>query len=305
MCIYLLCLYQLHWKRQQQQQHLQVLSVSTLYFCTNKENILLTNDQGTLTFFIHVHYRSVLIEYFVFLRVFRFSLRKRIYVRLLVATGWNVFPVWCKQVNNVYFCSASFTLIISKCPIKCVFIYVVSISCIGQENNNVLDVYGYFLFKHHDLYYQETCLIDKRYRNTHIVYTPSIIGTVIFFCVVFDLIKDVICPFSLTLHFDNFQCLSFCIGTTNKTQERKTERDRDKKDINTIIRYRHYIKILVILAGTVLSLTLLLLIAREIFKLLQMSETSGDYQASMDAYVVNYTSGDITESLYNSRGTQE
>nr|XP_022296212.1 uncharacterized protein LOC111105985 [Crassostrea virginica] len=94
-------------------------------------------------------------------------------------------------------------------------------------------------------------------------------------------------------------------GTTNKTQERKTERDRDKKDINTIIRYRHYIKILVILAGTVLSLTLLLLIAREIFKLLQMSETSGDYQASMDAYVVNYTSGDITESLYNSRGTQE
>ena len=126
-----------------------------------------------------------------------------------------------------------------------------------------------------------------------------------FFCVVFDLIKDVICPFSLTLHFDNFQCLSFCIGTTNKTQERETERDRDKKDINTIIRYMHYIKILVILAGTVLSLTQLLLIAREIFKLLQMSETSGDYHASMDAHVVNYTSGDITESLYNSRGTQE
>ena len=137
------------------------------------------------------------------------------------------------------------------------------------------------------------------------MYIPSIIGTVIFFCVVFDLIKDVICPFSLTLHFDNFQCLSICIGTTNKTRERKTERDTDKKDINTITTYMLYIKILVILIGTLSSLTLIVLIAREIFKLLQMSETSGNYHASMDAHVVNYTSGDITESLYKSRGTLE
>ena len=94
-------------------------------------------------------------------------------------------------------------------------------------------------------------------------------------------------------------------GTTKITPERKDERDTDKKDINTITRYMHYIKILVILAGTVLSITLLLLIAREIFKLFRMSETSGNYHASMDAHVENNTSGDITESLYNSRGTQE
>nr|XP_022296735.1 uncharacterized protein LOC111106374 [Crassostrea virginica] len=90
-------------------------------------------------------------------------------------------------------------------------------------------------------------------------------------------------------------------GTTNKTQER----DTDKKDIKSNSRYMHYIKILVILIGTLSSLTLIVLIAREIFKLLQMSETSGNYHASMDAHVVNYTSGNITESLYNSRGTQE
>ena len=61
-----------------------------------------------------------------------------------------------------------------------------------------------------------------------------------------------------------------------------------------------YIKILVILAGTVLSLTLLLLIAREIFKLFRMSETSDNYQLGMATPVVNNTSGDITTSLYNS-----
>nr|XP_022302713.1 multiple epidermal growth factor-like domains protein 10 [Crassostrea virginica] len=93
--------------------------------------------------------------------------------------------------------------------------------------------------------------------------------------------------------------------TTNTTQERKTERGTDKKDIKTITRYMYYIKILVILAGTVLSLTLLFLIAREIFKLFRMSETSGNYHYAMDAPVMNNTSGDITESLYNSRGTQE
>ena len=66
-----------------------------------------------------------------------------------------------------------------------------------------------------------------------------------------------------------------------------------------------YIKILVILIGTLSSLTLTVLISREFFKLLQMSETSGNYHDSMDAPVVNYTSGGITDSLYNSRGTQE
>ena len=80
---------------------------------------------------------------------------------------------------------------------------------------------------------------------------------------------------SLTPHFDNFQCLSIFIGTTNKTQGRAID-----KDINTIIRYMHYIKILVILFGTVLSLTLMLLIAREIFKLFRMSETNVEYHVS-------------------------
>ena len=82
--------------------------------------------------------------------------------------------------------------------------------------------------------------------------------------------------------------------------ERKAERDTDKKDINTITRYMLYIKIIVILAGTVLSLTLLLLIAREIFKLFRMSETSDNYQLGMATPVVNNTSGDITTFLYNS-----
>ena len=106
---------------------------------------------------------------------------------------------------------------------------------------------------------------------------------------------------SLTPHFDNFQCLSIFIGTTNTTQER----DTDKKDGDTITRYIHYIKILVILVGTVLSLTLLLLIGREIFKLFRMSETSGNSHAAMDTPVVNNSFGDITESLYYSIGTQD
>ena len=91
------------------------------------------------------------------------------------------------------------------------------------------------------------------------------------------------------------------IGTTNKTQER----DTDKKDRNTITRYMHYIKILVILVGTVSSLTLLLLIGREMFKLFRMSETWGNYHAAMVIPVVNNTFGEITESLYNSWGTQD
>ena len=106
---------------------------------------------------------------------------------------------------------------------------------------------------------------------------------------------------SLNPHFENFQCLSISIGTTNKTQQK----DTDKKDINMITRYIHYIKILVILAGTVLSLTLLLLIGREIFKLFRMSETSGNSHAAMDTPVVNNSFGDITESLYYSIGTQD
>ena len=106
---------------------------------------------------------------------------------------------------------------------------------------------------------------------------------------------------SLTPHFDNFQCLSISIGTTNTTQKR----DTDKKDLNTITRNMHYIKILVILIGTVSSLTLLFLIAREIFKLFRMSETSGNSHAAIDTTVVNNTSDDIAESLYYSIGTQE
>ena len=117
--------------------------------------------------------------------------------------------------------------------------------------------------------------------------------------------NHVIWPFSLNLHFDYFHWLSIFIGTTNTTFERKAERDTDKKDINTITRYMHYIKIIVILAGTVLSLTLLLLIAREIYKLFRMSETSDNYQSGMATPVVNNTSGDITTSLYNSWGTQD
>ena len=92
----------------------------------------------------------------------------------------------------------------------------------------------------------------------------------------------------------------FFIATTNTTPEKKAERDTDKKDINTITRYMRYIKILVILVGTVSSLTLLLLIVREMFKLFQMSETSGNYSVAMDTPVENNTSGDITTSLYNS-----
>ena len=81
---------------------------------------------------------------------------------------------------------------------------------------------------------------------------------------------------------------------------KKAERDTDRQDINTITRYMHYIKILVILVGTVSSLTLMLLIAREIIKLFLKSETSGNYNVAMDNPIVNNTSGDITVLLYYS-----
>ena len=55
----------------------------------------------------------------------------------------------------------------------------------------------------------------------------------------------------------------------------KAERDTDTKDISTITGYIHVEQILVLLAGTASTLTLLLLIAREMFKLFRMSETSG------------------------------
>ena len=103
----------------------------------------------------------------------------------------------------------------------------------------------------------------------------------------------------------NFAANFMFIGTSNTTLERKDERDTDKKDRNTITRYIHYIKILVILVGTVSSLTLLLIIGREMFKLFRMSETWGNYHVAMVIPVVNNTFGDITESLYNSWGTQE
>ena len=106
-------------------------------------------------------------------------------------------------------------------------------------------------------------------------------------------------PFNRLFNVTNFVDFIF-IGTINTTLERKAERDTDTKNKNTITRYMHYIKILVILAGTVLSVTLLLLIAREMFKLFRISETSGNSHAAMDTSVVNNTSGDIAESLNNS-----
>ena len=134
------------------------------------------------------------------------------------------------------------------------------------------------------------------------MYTPSITGPVIFFCVVFYLKKRLYVYIHIVNStFDNFQCLSIFIGTTNKTKKR----DTDKKDRNTITRYMHYIKILVILVGTVFSLTLLLLIVREIFKLIRMSETSGNSHAATDTPVLNNTSGDIAESLCYSIDTQD
>ena len=52
--------------------------------------------------------------------------------------------------------------------------------------------------------------------------------------------------------------------------------------------------------GTVLSITLMLLIAREIFKVVRKSETSGNYHVAMVTPVVNNTSDDTSESIYNS-----
>ena len=109
-----------------------------LLFCTNKEKILLTNNQGTLTFFIH-HISHVLIfcifACLTFLTkkedicpftccnstVWLSNLKSSIFFKTNKQTkinksfyssyklGRNVFPVWCKQVNKVYLCSASFT----------------------------------------------------------------------------------------------------------------------------------------------------------------------------------------------------
>ena len=93
------------------------------------------------------------------------------------------------------------------------------------------------------------------------------------------------------------------IDTTNTIPER----DVDKKDKSTaigkIFKSIHYGKILVILVGTVLSITLMLLIGREMFKLVQRSETSRNYHVAMVTPVVNIvnnTSDDTSESIYNS-----
>lgn len=90
------------------------------------------------------------------------------------------------------------------------------------------------------------------------------------------------------------------IDTTNTIPER----DMDKKDKSTamgkIFKSINYGKILVILVGTVLSITLMLLIGREMFKLVQRSETSGNYHDAMVNPVVNNTSDDTTESIYHS-----
>lgn len=87
------------------------------------------------------------------------------------------------------------------------------------------------------------------------------------------------------------------------------ERDMDKKDKSTaiwkIFKSIHYGNILVILFGTVLSITLMLLIAREFFKVVRKSETSGNYHFAMVTPVVNNTSDDTSETIYNSWETQD
>ena len=101
----------------------------------------------------------------------------------------------------------------------------------------------------------------------------------------------------------------FFTATVNTAPEITPDRDREKKEgIDKTARYiftsQDFGKIL-ISTRTVSSLTLMLLIGREIFKLFRMSETSGNYQLGMATPVLNNTSGDITKSLYNSRGTQD
>ncbi|XP_078341582.1 uncharacterized protein LOC111108075 isoform X3 [Crassostrea virginica] len=96
-----------------------------------------------------------------------------------------------------------------------------------------------------------------------------------------------------------------CKAYINAAPEITPDGDKEKKeDINKTARYiftsQHFGKILIISSGTVTSLTLMLLIGREIFKLYRISETSGNYQLGMATPVVNNTSGDITTSLNNS-----
>ena len=133
----------------------------------------------------------------------------------------------------------------------------------------------------------------------------KLVQVYVFYEKLFKMIIKMLIPLNSMFNVTNFAADFIFIGTTNTTLERKDERDTDKKDRNTITRYIHYIKILVILVGTVSSLTLLLIIGREMFKLFRMSETWGNYHVAMVIPVVNNTFGDITESLYNSWGTQE
>ena len=95
--------------------------------------------------------------------------------------------------------------------------------------------------------------------------------------------------------------LTFILIDTNNTIP---ERDMDKKDKSTaigkIFKSIHYGKFLVILFGTVLSITIMLLVAREFFKVVRKSETSGNYHVAMATPVVNNTSDDTSESIYNS-----
>lgn len=57
--------------------------------------------------------------------------------------------------------------------------------------------------------------------------------------------------------------------------------------------------------GLCLSITLILLIGREIFKVVRKSETSGNYHVAMVTPAVNNTSDDTSESIYNSWETQD
>ena len=86
------------------------------------------------------------------------------------------------------------------------------------------------------------------------------------------------------------------IDTTNTTPERDMEKrtnvQQSERLSNRFIMEKMFV--------TVLSITLMLLIAREIFKVVRKSETSGNYHVAMVTPVVYNTSDDTSEFIYNS-----
>ena len=97
----------------------------------------------------------------------------------------NIFEIWCKQVNRTMcIFRASFTQIIIKCLIKCVFIYIVFISCIRKYNNN--NIYRCCLFQHFIFVLIKKIsywYISYISRNAHIFHTPSVIEPVRILCI--------------------------------------------------------------------------------------------------------------------------